>query len=522
MRRAALVIIANGICSAFSAAADASLLTTVAVPPAPAKQSVPILTTVLVSGSTIYSTPRLFAAYRGQLGLSITRENARAIVQALAELYVSDGYIKPEIALDDSMTGQGVLRARVFEAQVTRVVYEGDDGRFRHALTRIGDDLAKSRPLRKDDIPQALRRMRELAGVAVTGSTRRDPNTRNAYELVVDSDYSAVDGAVRINNRGTEQVGPLFILGQLFANGLLGHEEKIGLIFAAATDHEEYLGGGLYLDTPLGAGGTRANALLFSSHSAPNEAPVNLSDEYSRRRATFKLTQPLRQGSAGSLSGSIGFEADDLVIDREGAPIREDRLRIAEAALRGGARAGAMQYSGSLQLRKGFDSFGGGLQAPDLSYDARRADFLLSQLSATALRRFAQNWSVRFDLFAQHTGYVLPDSERFKIGGDRLGRGFEVAEIAGDRGLGGKLELRRELLNTGAFAGRLSTYGFYDIGTAWKQDRPGSESAATSGIGLALQGAKLTGYLELAAPLSGPDIEGQRHASVFGEISYRF
>ena len=522
MRRAALVIIANGICSAVSAAADASLLTTVAVPPAPAKQSVPTLTTVLVSGSTIYSTPRLFAAYRGQLGLSITRENARAIVQALAELYVSDGYIKPEIALDDSMTGQGVLRARVFEAQVTRVVYEGDDGRFRHALTRIGDDLAKSRPLRKDDIPQALRRMRELAGVAVTGSTRRDPNTRNAYELVVDSDYSAVDGAVRINNRGTEQVGPLFILGQLFANGLLGHEEKIGLIFAAATDHDEYLGGGLYLDTPLGAGGTRANALLFSSHSAPNEAPVNLSDEYSRRRATFKLTQPLRQGSAGSLSGSIGFEADDLVIDREGAPIREDRLRIAEAALRGGARAGAMQYSGSLQLRKGFDSFGGGLQAPDLSYDARRADFLLSQLSATALRRFAQNWSVRFDLFAQHTGYVLPDSERFKIGGDRLGRGFEVAEIAGDRGLGGKLELRRELLNTGAFAGRLSTYGFYDIGTAWKQDRPGSESAATSGIGLALQGAKLTGYLELAAPLSGPDIEGQRHASVFGEISYRF
>jgi hypothetical protein len=41
-------------------------------------------------------------------------------------------------------------------------------------------------------------------------------------------------------------------------------------------------------------------------------------------------------------------------------------------------------------------------------------------------------------------------------------------------------------------------------------------------VGLALQGAKLTGYLELAAPLSGPDIEGQRHATVFGELSYRF
>jgi hemolysin activation/secretion protein len=117
---------------------------------------------------------------------------------------------------------------------------------------------------------------------------------------------------------------------------------------------------------------------------------------------------------------------------------------------------------------------------------------------------------------------VLPDSERFKIGGDRLGRGFEVPEIAGDRGLGGKLELRRDLKNTESFAGRLSTYGFYDVGAAWKQDRPGRASAATGGIGLALQGAELTGYLELASPLSGSDIEGRREASLFAELSYRF
>ena len=52
-------------------------------------------------------------------------------------------------------------------------------------------------------------------------------------------------------------------------------------------------------------------------------------------------------------------------------------------------------------------------------------------------------------------GFVFPDSERFKIGGDRLGRGFEVAEIAGDRGIGGKLELRRDLMNTDGPLGRL-------------------------------------------------------------------
>ncbi len=107
------------------------------------------------------------------------------------------------------------------------------------------------------------------------------------------------------------------------------------------------------------------------------------------------------------------------------------------------------------------------------SNDPRRVDFLLAQLNGTVYRRFATDWSTRFDAFAQHTGYVLPDSERFKIGGDRLGRGFEVAEIAGDRGVGAKLELRRDLLNSDGMFGRVSAYGFYDFGAAWKQDRAG-------------------------------------------------
>jgi hemolysin activation/secretion protein len=325
-----------------------------------------------------------------------------------------------------------------------------------------------------------------------------------------------------MNNRGTDQVGPTFLLGQVFANGLLGHSEKIGLIFAAATDHDEYLGGGLFLDTALGAGGTRGNALLFRSHSAPNEAPVNLDDEYTRERATFRISKPLRQRTELSLNASFAFDADDLSINRAGTQIRDDRLRIVEGALRAGWRFGATQLSSNLQLRKGLDGFGSGLDAADLAYDPRRADFIVTLMQASAYRRFADLWSVRLDAFFQNSGYVLPDSERFKIGGDRLGRGFEVAEIAGDRGLGGKLELRRDLINTETLFGRLSAYGFYDIGAAWKQDAPGRESAATAGSGIAIQGAELTGYLEVAAPLTGPDIEGKHAASVFAELSYRF
>jgi hemolysin activation/secretion protein len=508
LRKSALVIIAAGMFSLSPA-------------PAPAAAA-PSLTTVVVEGSTVYAPPQLFAAYRGYLGQPVSTVGARAIADALATRYVDDGFVKPEIALDAS-GGTGILRLQVHEAQVTNVIFEGELGRNRDALERIGARLENSRPLRKQDVPETLRAMRQLAGVAVTATTRRDAHVRNAFELVVNADFAPIDGVVRMNNRGTDQAGPLFVLGQLFANGLFGRQEKIGLIFAAATDHEEYLGGGLYLDKPLGEGGTRINALLFGSHSAPNEAPVNLDDEYTRRRATLRVTHPLRQDSSFTLSGSGAFEADDLTIDRSGIALREERLRIIETGLRASWRGTVnTQYSMNLQLRKGLDALGGGLQAPDLVNDPRRADFLVAQLQGTSYLRFAGRWSVRIDAFSQFTNHVLPDTERFKIGGDRLGRGFEVAEIAGDRGLGAKVELRRDVISTESMVGRVSAYGFYDIGAAWKRDRPGHESAATAGTGIAIQGGALTGYLELAAPLTGPDIEGNRRASVFAELSYRF
>jgi hemolysin activation/secretion protein len=136
--------------------------------------------------------------------------------------------------------------------------------------------------------------------------------------------------------------------------------------------------------------------------------------------------------------------------------------------------------------------------------------------------RLPDSWSLRFDAFAQRSGDVLPDVERFKIGGERLGRGFEVAEIAGDDGLGGKVQIRRELPAGEIPLGTPSVYGTYDLGAAWKNDVPGRESAATLGVGVALQGSRLSSYVEVAKPLTHPDVEGKRSASVFAEVAWKF
>ena len=125
------------------------------------------------------------------------------------------------------------------------------------------------------------------------------------------------------------------------------------------------------------------------------------------------VSRPIRQDSKLTLIANGTFEADDLRIDKNGAAIRDDRLRVIDAGLRASWNgASATLYSAKLRMRKGLDAFGASLQATD------------------------------------------------------QGHGFEVTEFAGDSGLGAKLEV--------------------------------------------------------AAPLTGPDIEGKHKASVFAELSYRF
>ena len=497
------------------------IIASAAAMPVAATSAAPLRTAV-IEGSTVFAPPQLFAAYRDALGQPLTIDGARAISAAIAELYVGGGYVRPEVRTDTARAADGILVVKIYEPHLARLTIDGTPGRHRERLEAMAAPLLRAHPLRRDAIPQALAEMRRLPGLSVTPTTRRG-TAPAAYELVLTADYSPVSGAVHVNNRGTDQIGPHFVLGQVAANDFLGRGEKFGFVFSSAADTGEYLGAGLFVDAPLGGGGTRGLAMLFRSESAPNEAPVNLTDEYARERMTLKLTRPVRQSAELSLVLTGALEAEDLTVDRDGVDVRDDRLRILEAGVRASWRAWqATQLSSTLELRKGLDALGAGLRADDLPDDPRSLDFFLAQLQVTSFTRLNPNWTLRVDAFAQHSGDVLPDSERFKIGGERLGRGFEVAEIAGDRGIGAKAVVRRELTGNAGAVGITSVYALYDIAAAWKENQSGRESAATGGVGVALHGKRLSGYVEVVRPLTHADIEGKRSTAVFAEVSYRF
>ncbi len=484
--------------------ARAVVIVTVAFCGAPALAvDEPTLSATVIDGSRAYTPTQLFAAYRDQLGRPITTASTQAIVAQIEALYLRDGYSRPELRLDEALAANGILRVAVFEAQITRVVFSGDAGPHAVRLEELASDLSLRVPLQTTDLQATLQAMRNLPGLTVRANTRRDESRRNAYALTVATEYKPLDATIQISNRGTRGIGPMFVSNQLVANGLLGQRERIGLFASAATDSDEYFGGGAFVDIPVTADDTHLSVTAFRSRSNPTEEP-DRNDHYDRQRMSLRALGTLDAAAWADVGWSASFDWDDHDITRDDARLRTETLGVLELGGRISGRVGSSsEYLLGLQVRRGLDGFG---------------DFLLTRLQFTELLQFAQRWSVRLDALGQQSADVLPDCERYRIGGERLGRGFEITQMAGDQGFGAKAELRREMTGAAARLGKASLYGFYDFAAAWKQDEPGRESAATAGIGLAVEYWRLSGFLEVAKPLTHADIEGDRDTKVFAEV----
>ena len=134
------------------------------------------LTTVIIEGSTAYQPARLFTSYRDVLGRPVSRDSVRAVAGAIAALYLGDGYVKPEVIIDERLAAQGILRARVHEARVASVIFEGDSGTFRDQLEDIGARLeapgrcAGTRPQRCETCQGAAFHRRPAAAAERTPS----------------------------------------------------------------------------------------------------------------------------------------------------------------------------------------------------------------------------------------------------------------------------------------------------------------------------------------------------------------
>jgi hemolysin activation/secretion protein len=181
----------------------------------------------------------------------------------------------------------------------------------------------------------------------------------------------------------------------------------------------------------------------------------------------------------------------------------------------------------TLTGRQGLDILGASHLDDDfLSRDGASGKFSVFDLWFTRYQALSDAWSLKIATAGQFASTELLTSQQFYLGGAAFGRGYGSAQISGDNGIAGSLELRfDQSLNTAYLKG-YQLYGFVDSGAAWNVGYNLADGLSLTSVGAGVRfhlWGDLRADVGVAVPLSyrAPDNES-RSARLLFSLSNAF
>jgi hemolysin activation/secretion protein len=488
-----------------------------------------VLSGVVIAGNTVLDAAALAPAYEDQLARDLDLAAVNAILARITASYRARGYVLSHAVAPPQALAGGILRIQVIEGYVERVMFSGADARSARLQPYFASVTAE-RPLRLATLERAILLANDLPGLHVAPTLTPIDAAAGSYALALQLDYRPAAGFASLDNRGPQSLGPWEAQASATAHSLLGGFDRALIsVFTTPAEPRELVSTELLYERFLGSAGTRAALTLARSDLRPEGNLAALDLKGTALHYVAQLTHPLIRSRAQSLWLSGSFDMLDSREHEQGVALFHDRLRVLRAAL---------DYAGS-------DGFGGvnavygeasqglvalGASRPgdaDLSRANGHADF--TKIAVTALRQQAilGAWSVQLGFAGQKASAPLLAAEQFPLGGARFGRAYDPAEIAGDDGLAGSLELRYGRAPGQAWLRFCQLYGFYDLGAAWNMGVSAAtrrQSLASAGGGFRLFLPRdVVAALEVARPLTRlVAAEGDKPVRVFVTLSASF
>jgi hemolysin activation/secretion protein len=275
--------------------------------------------------------------------------------------------------------------------------------------------------------------------------------------------------ALNMDNRGSAAVGPLqSYFASNFNSSFVGGD-TLGVNLSTIPDNPRELGfGRLLYNAPVGIDGARIAAIASYSEVRPGD---DRKDVDTRDRAgTFELRGsivPIRTRESSlwlSAAASVGeFDENDLF----GTNYR-DHLRTVSLTA-------DYQLHDTLDgwnywtttVRQGLDILGASQKGdPLLSRSDGSGTFSKLEAFYTRYQKLTDVWSLKMSFAGQLVSTPVLASEEFYLGSP-FGRGYYAAEISGDNGIGGSLELRFDQTLKHDFFKGYQLYGYVDRTVAW-------------------------------------------------------
>ncbi len=487
--------------------------------PAPATTGVPLgnpgagvaeglviqLRSVRFSGDTATASAENLAAIAAPfIGRTVGHSELLQIAEAMTRELRSRGFILARAYLPRQDLTDGNLEIAVsagrLQSGADRIVVRGTT---RIASSRIRDIAAAAlpagQPLRSADLERAVLLINDLPGITARSTLERgsEPGTSR---LVIDAgEGPVVQGSVWTDNFGNRSTGTARVGAQVQLDDPLGLGDLASFGVTKSTGSTL---ANLNYSVPLTPSGLRLNAgASYLRYHVDQEVFRPLDLRGTAATAQLGLSYPLLRTRESNLAASAVYEHRQLKDEVLGLQVRSRKVDSVTFGLNGNrvdAVGGGGVVEGGLALEAGRTNLSG--NADDRFFDSLTArtqgGFEKLSLRASRLQNLGGVPGSEWTLFAGASGQLsssnLDSSEKFILGGPSGVRAYAVGEAAGDQGVIGTLELRRNV-DIGADR-KLQLLGFVDAGHvmlhkhAWTNsvvnaDNANSYNLAGAGIG---------------------------------------
>lgn len=401
-----------------------------------------------------------------------------AAAEKVTQMYRERGYPLSFAFIPAQSFDQNIVQVTIVEGYVKTVKVEGNPGPGAARLAAIAKQLEKDRPLRQATFERVAGILSLQPGMQIVANVAPPTMTDGGADMVLSVQRKPVTVGVGIDYRQPGLRG-LFTAS---ANGLtpLGEQVSVSTLQPGGPLHEKF--NAINYVLPLGSDGMLAR-LNWSDYRSEPQSPLLTSLQFEPRYKTKAMrvggavSYPLILDNTHNLTVSGGLYASE----NEQTYTRSVRTTPMQVSLRSQVRvfSGELTWSAVAQganqlqqvrqagvgLYKGVDGLGASRENSNVDLDFTRATLQLSQSN-----QLSPEVGVAFAASVQHSGNVLPTSEKIGFGGRLFGLGYPAGDVAGDKGWGISAEINRQFRVNAAYLKTVQPYILVDHARAYSNE----------------------------------------------------
>ncbi len=441
---------------------------------------------VKLTGEHVYSEEQLKFIYEKDLHHTITIARLFEIVQEITNYYRNNGYILSRAILPPQHVKGGVVTIEVIEGYIGHVEVTGNPKGAKRMVQQFGCKMIECRPLKVDRLEKYMYLANEIPGTQVRAVLAPAKKNVGAADLSLVTENKPFSAYFSYDNYGTLYLGPQQLTANLTANSFLMSGDS-GQITVSKTPKGAEL---TYEDAnytfPVNVEGVRWTwgSTRVQTHPLFVLQPTDINGLNSNYYTMMYF--PVIRERSKSLTLRTGFNYLDSNVDTFTFKLYTDHLRSLDFGL---TYTFADQWYGSnyisADFRQGLPIWGytsdTNILTAQTSRPGGRGRYTKFAATLSRVQAIKGNWSAYGIFQGQWAFMPLLAAEQFTFGGSVLGRGYDIAEIIGDRGMAASVELRYDYSMPKLKLQSIQFYAFYDAGKMWNYEYVGGTPLTLSG-----------------------------------------